>query len=187
MCGHKSEQPGCIPVTKFGPELSVALLRMRSTLLGVAERIRAAAMEIVLREEAEKGWKAQAVRSVTEEKRHGCDILSIPPAGGEPHPVEVKGWSEPFLSPTGLLRHHQDLRASQFKAAHARDDYRIEVVANLAAYLAGQEPYQRLTLRANQIRQALPSAYELPLAELAREIRNGPRPAASQVGGGSPL
>jgi hypothetical protein len=143
----------------------------------MSQPIRRAAVEIVLREESDRGWQAQALGASGTEKEHGCDILSTPPEGGDPHPVEVKGWGEPFLSLNGVFRYTQDIRESQFQAAQRNADYRLEVVANLTEYLAGIGAYERLTLTADHIRErAVPRLYDVSLAGLKGEIRIGAHP-----------
>jgi hypothetical protein len=143
----------------------------------MADAIRAAAMSIVIAEEAARGWTATPLGSTRAEREHGCDLLSTPPEGGEPNPIEVKGWGEPFLGPTGGFLYHQDIRLSQFEAAERNPSYRVEIVANLTAHLAGDGDYERLTLTADQIRAtAIPRLYDVPLATLVDQIRTGPPP-----------
>jgi hypothetical protein len=48
------------------------------------------AMTIVRAEEVAKGRTPGASFSKSREREDGCDFLSSPPGGGEPHPVEVK-------------------------------------------------------------------------------------------------
>src|SRR5207245_8940150 len=92
------------------------------------------------------------------------DILSTPPAGGDPHRVEVKGWGEPMLRPNGTFTWGQDIRSSQYAAATAHGTYRIEIVANLDAHLRGDGRYDRLTRTAVEIcARALPHLYDLKL------------------------
>jgi hypothetical protein len=126
----------------------------------------------VLQEEADRGWKASEIRLVREEKRLGCDLLSIPPDGGEPHPVEVKGWGESFLDNSGSFRGGQDIRPSQMESAIRNSNFRVEIVANLNAFLRGDGPYERLTLTAAQIRVlAVPRQYDVPLTGMENQIR----------------
>jgi hypothetical protein len=128
-------------------------------------------MEIVLAEEVAAGWTPRVLGAAALEKRHGCDILSVPPGGGEPHPVEVKGWGEPFIAPRQRFGYHQDVRASQMVAAQRDPNYRLEMVANLTAYLAGTGPYERLTLTASEIiERAIPRLYDVPLTGKENEI-----------------
>ena len=103
----------------------------------------------------------------------GCDLLSVPPQGGDPHPVEVKGWGEAFLSGTsGRFAYHQDIRASQMEAAQRDTNHRVEIVANLTAYMAGAGPYERLTLTAKEVlARAIPRLYDVPLTGLEDRIR----------------
>jgi hypothetical protein len=49
-------------------------------------------MAIVHAEDVERGWTPGPALSKKREGVEGCDFLSTPPGGGEPHPVEVKGW-----------------------------------------------------------------------------------------------
>ena len=121
-------------------------------------------MTIVLAEEHAAGWTPLELRIATLEKQYGCDILSTPPGGGDPHPVEVKGWGEPFLAARGRFAYHQDMRESQMQAALRDANFRIEIVANLTDYLAGVGPYEPLTLTATEIRErAVPRLYDVPL------------------------
>jgi hypothetical protein len=139
----------------------------------VAAPIRAEAVRIVLLEERARGWQPKEIGIATEEKRLGCDLLSIPPEGGDPHPVEVKGWGEAFLSlSSGRFVYDQDIRASQMEAAKRNPNYRLEIVANLTAYLAGTGPYERLTLTAAEIcERAVPRLYDVPLSGMEEGIR----------------
>src|SRR4051794_6744717 len=116
----------------------------------MSQPIRREAMRIVLAEEKDRGWTATAIGSARAEKQHGCDILSTPPEGGTPHPVEVKGWGEPFLGARGRFLYAQDIRDSQYEAAKRHPNFRLEIVANLTAFLAERAPYERLTLTARE-------------------------------------
>lgn len=95
----------------------------------VSQPIRAEAVRIVLQEEADLGWKASEIGVATEERRLGCDLLSIPPGGGEPHPVEVKGWGEPFLSNSGRFRYDQDIRCRGSRCRWVRCQSAVAVIA----------------------------------------------------------
>ena len=146
----------------------------------MAAPIRAEAVRIFLAEERARGWNPTEIRVATQEKRLGCDVLSVPPEGGEPHPVEVKGWGEAFLSvSSGRFVYHQDIRTSQMEAAMRDPNYRVEIVANLTAYLAGRGSYERLTLTADEVcERAVPRLYDVPLAGLEQRIRReGTNPA----------
>lgn len=134
-------------------------------------------MAIVLAEERAAGWAPVELGAAALEKQHGCDILSKPPGGGKPHPVEVKGWGEPFLAARGRFAYHQDLRESQMEAARRDATFRIEIVAILSAYLAGAGPYERLTLRATEIRdRAVPRLYDVTLLGKEAEIERRSAP-----------
>lgn len=130
-------------------------------------------MEIVLAEERERGWQPAVIGGWAKEKEHGCDILSTPPGETQPHPVEVKGWGEPMLSPRRKFTYGQDIRTSQLAAAKLNPNYRIEIVANLDAHLRGEGGYQRLTLTAEQIStRATPRLYGIPLDGFISEVRS---------------
>jgi hypothetical protein len=137
------------------------------------ETKRKAAMDIVLAEEETRGAEVVLPGSWAKEKESGCDLLSTPPGAAEPDHVEVKGWGEPFLSSSGkFLYAGQDIRASQFEAAKKHANYRIEIVANLDAYLRGEGPYQRLTLKAEAIvARAVPRLYDVLLEGLEPDVR----------------
>ncbi len=142
----------------------------------MAAPIRAEAVRIVLEEERARGWTPTEIGVATEEKRLGCDVMSVPPGGVNPHPVEVKGWGEPFLGASSdRFIYHQDIRASQMEAARRNPNYRLEMVANLTAYLAGGGGYERLTLTAAEVcERAIPRLYDVPLAGLEERIRRDP-------------
>jgi hypothetical protein len=86
----------------------------------MAASIRAEAVRIFLAEERARGWKPTEIGVPAEEKRRGCDVLSIPPEGWDPYPVEVKGWGEPSLSVSGRFNYPKDIRASQMESAKTR-------------------------------------------------------------------
>jgi hypothetical protein len=128
-------------------------------------------MTIVLAEERARGFEAAAVPSVRLEKEYGCDILSTPPSGREPHRVEVKGWGEPLLRARGGWSYDQDIRPSQYAAASTFPTYRLEIVANIEAWLAGIGELERLTLTAKHIvENAYISQYRVPLELLRGEV-----------------
>lgn len=138
---------------------------------------RRAAMEIVLAEEAARGYDAKPVGAWAAEKKHGCDVFSMPPGGAEPDLVEVKGWGEPLRTAKGSFTYPQDIRKSQFDAAAGRR-YRVEIVANLDAHLAVGDPYERLTLTGEMVRErAVPRLYDIPLEGLEDRVwRQGEQP-----------
>jgi hypothetical protein len=147
-------------------------------------------MEIVLAEEMAAGWTPRVLGAAALEKQHGCDILSVPPAGGDPHPVEVKGWGDPFIASRRRFGYDQDIRASQMEAPERDPNFRIEIVANLTAYLAGVGPYERLTLTASEIiERAVPRLYDVPLSGKEHEIvrrHAPPGSSATAPDGGQP-
>jgi hypothetical protein len=71
---------------------------------------------------------------------------------------------------------------SQYEAAMAHSNYRIEIVANLDAYLRGEGGYDRLTVTADYIRvHAVPRGYDVPLDGLRDQVGhvNARRPQTS--------
>jgi hypothetical protein len=69
------------------------------------------------------------------------------------------------------------MRDSQMKAARCDDNFRIEIVANLTAYLAGTGPYERLRLTATEIRErAVPRLWDVPLLGKEADIVRRSRP-----------
>lgn len=144
----------------------------------MSQPIRATAMKIVVAEETARGWSPHVIGDAKQEKKHGCDILSTPLGGGDPHRVEVKGWGEPFRRPSGKFFYTQDIRDSQMSSARRDKPFRIEIVANLTAYLQDQDPYERLTLRADEIATATPRLWEFALEGKEHEITCSQRPSA---------
>jgi hypothetical protein len=106
-------------------------------------------------------------RFLEKENTEGCDILSIPPSGGDPHPVEVKGWGDSLIGARGRFTWTQEIQPSQMQSAQKNDNYRLEIVANLRAYHAGAGLPERLTLDAAFIREhAVVSQYRITLDPL---------------------
>jgi hypothetical protein len=139
------------------------------------EDIRALAVAIVAAEEEAKGNRVEILGDVKREKQEGCDLLVYPRDGGDPHPVEVKGGSRPFLGPRGHFLWDQDLRPSQLEAARRNRNFRIEVVANLRAHISGMGLPQRLTLTGEYILKThYPSQYRVPLRGLRTAITEVP-------------
>jgi hypothetical protein len=147
----------------------------------VSQPIRKLAMDIVVAEERAAGWTPRVIGVAALEKHHGCDILSTPPEGGDPDPVEVKGWGEPLLRASGKFVYTQDLRQSQMLAAQANPRFRIEIVANLSAHQLHGEDYERLTLTAADIEKATPRLWEVDLQGKAGEIRRRSSPLVTGV------
>ena len=107
-----------------------------------------AALNIVLAEERAKGWVPHPL-SGKDQLKYGCDILSTPPSGGDPHRIEVKAMGYPLLTKTGRWS-WPDIVVRESQLAACRDDesdsFRFEIVANLDAHHQRGEPYERLTL-----------------------------------------
>jgi hypothetical protein len=122
------------------------------------------AMAFVRAEETAKGWTPGPALSKAREREEGCDFLSTPPRGGEPHPVEVKGWGESLRGPDGRFRYGQDINAEQFARAQRDPNWRLEIVANLTAVRARTGEVERLTLTAAEVcRLAVPWKYSVRL------------------------
>jgi hypothetical protein len=129
-------------------------------------------MQIVREAESARGWVPGPALSKTEEARQGCDFFSQPPDGGAPHPVEVKGWGDPLLTPDGRFTYDADINAEQHQRAEHDPNWRLEIVGNLAAVRASTGEPQRLTLSASDIRQrARPWRYKVRLDGLADRVR----------------
>jgi hypothetical protein len=112
-----------------------------------------AAVAIVVAEERRKQWSPR-VLGAREQKRYGCDIISMPPPlkGGDPAFIEVKGWGRPFLTTGGKWSWPDAVvQESQLRACRESPTFRLEIVANLDAYLADGSPYERLTLTAEDV------------------------------------
>jgi hypothetical protein len=112
-----------------------------------------AALQIVLAEERAKGWMPRPL-GAKEQKKHGCDIVSSPPDGGEPHHIEVKAMGRPFLTKTRKWSWPDIVvRESQLAACQGDrcDRFRFEIVANLDAHRDQGAPYERLTLTARNV------------------------------------
>jgi hypothetical protein len=112
-----------------------------------------AALQIVLAEERAKGWTPRDL-GAKEQLRYGCDILSAPPDGGDPHRIEVKAMGRPFLTKTGKWSWPDIVvRQSQLDACKGDrgDSFRFEIVANLDAHRKQGDPYERLTLTAKDV------------------------------------
>jgi len=110
-------------------------------------------VKIVFDEERSKGWTPR-VLGAREQKCNGCDIISTPPDGGDPHFIEVKAMGRPFLTKTGKWSWPDVVvRQSQLDACKGDrcDSFRFEIVANLTAYRDHDDPYERLTLTAKDV------------------------------------
>jgi len=112
-----------------------------------AKRVEQAAVEIVQAAETARGWRPGRLLSQRAQRLQGCDFLSEPPDGGPAHRIEVKGWGAPLLADDGSFTYPADVTREQYD--HARSEpatWRLEIVGNLTAALAGKDTPQRLTL-----------------------------------------
>jgi hypothetical protein len=130
------------------------------------------AMAIVRAEEIANGWTPSPPFSKRREREEGCDFLSYPPDGGEPHAVEVKGWGGSVFLPDGRFRTRQDLNADQLARAQRDPNWRLEIVANLGAARTGSGSVERMSLTAEEVcRAAEPWKYRIDLDGLVDRVR----------------
>ncbi|GEM_PF-3410990 len=133
-----------------------------------------AAVEIVRAAELARGWTPGPQLGQHAQHEAGCDLLSTPPDGGPPHPVEVKGWGEPLLAADGSFTYPADVNREQFERAKRDPNWRLEIVGNLSAVLAGTGHPQRLTLSGSEVTsRALCWRYRVPLDGLAQRVNRG--------------
>jgi hypothetical protein len=104
----------------------------------------------------------------------GCDLLSTPPEGGVPHPIEAKGWGEPLLAPDGSFTYPADVNREQFERAKRDPSWRLEIVGNLTAARSGTGAAERLTLTASEVvDRASCWRYRVRLDGLAVRVNDG--------------
>jgi hypothetical protein len=124
--------------------------------------------------EIARGWQLDAVLGQAAQRIEGCDFRSAPPDGSEAHRVEVKGWGAALLK-DGAFSFAAEINREQFQ--HAKTDsttWRLEVVGNLTAVLAGKGQPQRLTLHGSEVvERACPQLYRVRLDGLAERVVNG--------------
>lgn len=134
-----------------------------------------AAVEIVRAAELAQGWTPGPPLAQHAQHEAGCDLLSTPPDGGPPHPVEVKGWGEPLLATEDSFTYPADINREQFKRATRDPNWRLEIVGNLAAVRSGTGTAERLTLTAAEvIERAACWRYRVPLDGLAERVKPNP-------------
>jgi len=133
------------------------------------------AVEIVRQEERANGWTPAPALTKRREREEGCDFFSSPPGGaGDPHPIEVKGRSESLFWPDGRPRARADINAEQLARARRDQNWRLEIVANLAAARLGVGTLERLTLTAAEVCElAVAWKYRLNLEGLEDRVREG--------------
>ncbi len=131
---------------------------------GAPGKIEKRAYEVVREAEIRLGWTPGPQLSQTQQKAEGCDFFSTPPGGGDPHPVEVKGWGEPLRRSDGEFTWWADLRVEQLERARSDPRWRLEIVANLTAAAAGEGQPERHSLTAAEVvERAHPWVYKVPL------------------------
>lgn len=130
------------------------------------------AMALVRSEEVERGWRPGRVLSQARQPIEGCVFLSEPPGGGQPHPVEVKGWGEPLLRRSDQFSYPADINVEQLERAGREPNWRLEIVGNLTAARHGTGQPERLTLTAREVvERATGWKYKVPLDGRARRVR----------------
>ncbi len=131
----------------------------------------AVAVRIVQEAEAAKGWTATGLLSQRAQHDEGCDLLSTPPDGGEPHRIEVKAWGESLLGPDGTFRYPADVNHEQLERAQTDPNWRLEIVANIAAVRAGTGSAERLTLTGPEVAERVVGwRYRVPLDGLTERV-----------------
>ncbi len=131
------------------------------------------AVKIVRDAELARGWKPRPLLGQHAQHEEGCDLFSTPPHGTHPHRIEVKGWGEPLLAPDGAFTCPADVNREQYERAKSDPNWRLEIVANLAAVRAGTGKPERLTLTGEEVvRRAEYWRYRIPLDGLAESISN---------------
>ena len=122
------------------------------------------AVQIVCKDEIERGWLPGPQLGQRAQRAEGCDLHSSPPDGGPPHAIEVKGWGEPLRQPDGSFTYPADVNAEQLRRAGQDPPWRLEIVANLAAVRAGTGAPERLTLSGpDVIARAVGWRFRVPL------------------------
>jgi hypothetical protein len=132
------------------------------------------AIRIVTESEKAKGWTPGHFLSQRAQHDQGCDLLSTPPSGGEPHPIEVKAWGEPLVKSDGSFTYPADVNQEQLERAKTDPHWRLEIVANIAAVRAGTGKPERLTLSGKEVcERAVGWRYRVPLDGLAGRVMEG--------------
>lgn len=129
---------------------------------GVIEKL---AVDIVSQEEIDRGWKPGPILGQRAQHDEGCDLLSEPPNGAPPQPIEIKGWGEPLLNAAGGFTYPADVNAEQLERARNDPNWRLEIVGNLHAVRDGTGPPQRITLDAAEVvERAVGWRFRIPLS-----------------------
>ena len=138
---------------------------------GEYAKVEHAAIEIVRAAELARGWKAGPQLAQRAQRKAGCDLLSTPPDGGPPHPIEVKGWGVPLIAAEGSFSYPAEVNREQYDRAEHDPNWRLEIVGNLTAFLAGTGQPQRLTLTGAEVAErARPQLYRVCLDGLADRV-----------------
>jgi hypothetical protein len=143
--------------------------------VSAARSVELAAVEIVREAETARGWRPGPLLGQRAQRLEGYDLLSVPPDGGPAHRIEVKGWGEPLLAGDGSFSYPADVTREQFE--HAKTDpatWRLEIVGNLTAVLAGEGQPQRLTLDGSEVvDRACCWRYQVRLDGLTERVDEG--------------
>jgi hypothetical protein len=143
--------------------------------MSAAMRVELAAVEIVRAAETARGWRPGSILGQRAQRLEGCDFLSEPPDGGPAHRIEVKGWGEPLVTAGGSFSYPADVTREQYERAKAEPTtWRLEIVADLTAFLEGRGVPQRLTLDGSEVvERAYCWRYRVPLDGLTAGIVEG--------------
>ncbi len=129
------------------------------------------AIEVLSQAEIARGWQPSPILGQKAQHAEGCDVFSYPPDGGEAQAIEVKGWGEPLLRPDGKFTYPADVNAEQLQRAKRDPNWRLVIVANLDAVMAGTGEVEVLTLTSSDvIQRAVGWRYRVPLEGLQGAI-----------------
>lgn len=141
---------------------------------GEYAKVEHAAIEIVRAAEQARGWEVGPQLGQRAQRKAGCDLLSMPPDGGPRHPVEVKGWGAPLIAAEDSFSYPAEVNREQYDRAKHDPNWRLEIVANLTAFLAGTGQSQRLTLTGAEVTErAYPKLYRVCLDGFADRVSEG--------------
>lgn len=122
------------------------------------------AIEVVRQSEIARGWTPGEFLGQHAQHEEGCDLFSTPPGGGTPCAIEVKAWGEPLLRPDGSFTDPADVNREQLARAKRDGDWRLVIVGNLDAVLAGTGESEMLIVAAAEVAQrAIGWRYRVPL------------------------
>jgi hypothetical protein len=128
------------------------------------------AVDIVCTRLSSRGWQVDPPLAQIRQPVEGCDFFATSP-GGDRHAIEVKGWGEPLLGPSGRFLHAADINAEQLRRAKDDERWRLEIVGNLDAVIAGRGAAQCLSLTGEEVAQRAEGwKYRVPLDDFADRV-----------------